>query len=50
VLSVQASSAALADALASTLSIIDPKQGELLITEKFPEVTYQVFNHHQKIP
>lgn len=50
VLSVQASSAALADGLASALSILTPVAGELMITEKFPEVTYQVFNHHQKIP
>lgn len=50
VLSVQASSAALADGLASTLSILTPEEGEILITEKFPEVTYQIFNHHQKIP
>lgn len=50
VLSVQAPSAALADGLASTLSILTPIEGELMITEKFPKVTYKTFNHHQKIP
>lgn len=50
ILSVQASSAVLADALASTLSILNPEEGQLLITEKFPEVIYQIFSHHQKIP